>query len=106
MRDLGFEVVLGTRWKEIPLDVDFYFIWWWQWGFMPMLKSMFRHKPCIITGVFDYRWNSILAHLREFIVGLSEEVGVNAEPRGGNCANLLSRLRRQSGVQDDWGGVR
>ena len=48
----------------------------------------------------------ILAHLREFIVRLSEEVAVKAEPRGGNCANLLPRLRRQSGVQDDWGGVR
>ena len=56
LRELGFEVTLATRWKEIPLDVDFYFVWWWQWGFMPLLKSALRPRPCIITGAFDFRW--------------------------------------------------
>ena len=56
LRDLGFEVVLATHWWEIPLDVDFYFIWWWQWGFLPMLKNVFRRRPCLVTGVFDFRW--------------------------------------------------
>jgi len=55
LRDLGFEVVVATRWREIPLDVDFYFIWWWQWGFLPMLKSFLRRRPCLITGTFQFR---------------------------------------------------
>lgn len=54
LRELGHEVTLVTRGREIRTDVDLYFIWWWQWGFMPMLKNLFRKKPCIITGVFDY----------------------------------------------------
>lgn len=58
LRDLGFEVFLATRWKEIRRDVDFYFVWWWQWGFLPLLKGAFRARPCLITGVFDFRWAS------------------------------------------------
>jgi len=56
LRTLGFEVVIATRWHEIALNVDFYFIWWWQWGFLPMLKNVFRRRPCLITGTFDFRW--------------------------------------------------
>jgi glycosyltransferase involved in cell wall biosynthesis len=56
LRALGYEVAIATRWREIPLDVDFYFIWWWQWGFLPMLKNIFRRRPCLVTGVFDFRW--------------------------------------------------
>jgi glycosyltransferase involved in cell wall biosynthesis len=56
LRQLGYEVVIATRWREIPLDVELYFIWWWQWGFLPMWKSLFRPRPCLITGTFDYRW--------------------------------------------------
>lgn len=55
LRALGFEVVIATNWREIPRDVDFYFVWWWQWGFMPMWKNVFARRPCIITGVFFYR---------------------------------------------------
>jgi glycosyltransferase involved in cell wall biosynthesis len=56
LRELGYEVAIATRWREIPLDVDFYFIWWWQWGFLPMWKSVFRRRPCLVTGTFDFKW--------------------------------------------------
>ena len=56
LRDLGFEVVLSTCWREIPVNVDFYFIWWWQWSFLPMWKSVFRRRPCLVTGTFDFKW--------------------------------------------------
>ena len=58
LRDLGFDLTIATRWKEIPLNVDFYFVWWWQWAFLPMLKSILHRRPCLVTGVFDYRWPS------------------------------------------------
>ncbi len=56
LRELGFEVHVATRFSEIPADVDFYFIWWWQWGFLPMLRSFLHPRPCLITGTFDFRW--------------------------------------------------
>jgi glycosyltransferase involved in cell wall biosynthesis len=56
LRDLGFEVVIATRYREIPTDVDFYFIWWWQWGILPLMKALSRRAPCLITGTFDFRW--------------------------------------------------
>jgi glycosyltransferase involved in cell wall biosynthesis len=58
LRHLGFEVTIATAWAEIPSDVDFYFVWWWQWGFMPMWKNGLPRKPCLITGVFDFQWTS------------------------------------------------
>jgi glycosyltransferase involved in cell wall biosynthesis len=58
LRELGFHVIPATCWKEIPADVDLHFIWWWQWAFLPMLKSFRRKIPALVTGVFDYRWPS------------------------------------------------
>jgi glycosyltransferase involved in cell wall biosynthesis len=52
LRDLGHEVILATRFSEIPIGCDFYFIWWWTWAFMPLLKAL--QKPALITGTFDY----------------------------------------------------
>lgn len=63
LRELGHEVDIATNWAEIPLDVDFYFVWWWQWGFLPLVKSAFSRKPCLITGVFDFRWPSGIDYL-------------------------------------------
>jgi glycosyltransferase involved in cell wall biosynthesis len=63
LRELGHEVVIATNWAEISLDVDFYFAWWWQWGFLPFAKSTFWRKPCLITGVFDFRWPSGIDYL-------------------------------------------
>jgi hypothetical protein len=45
LRELGYEVAVATSWCEIPLDVDFYFLWWWQWGFLPAMRSAFRQVP-------------------------------------------------------------
>lgn len=56
LRELGCEVRVATRWQQIPRGVDLYFIWWWQWAFLPLMKNMFRRRPCVITGTFDYQW--------------------------------------------------
>jgi glycosyltransferase involved in cell wall biosynthesis len=52
LRELGHEVILATRFSEIPFGCDFYFIWWWTWAFMPLIKAL--NKPALITGTFDY----------------------------------------------------
>jgi glycosyltransferase involved in cell wall biosynthesis len=54
VRSLFDDVVLATRWSEIPWDADAYLIWWWSWAFVPMMKALVRRSPCVVTGVFDY----------------------------------------------------
>ena len=55
LHDLGFDVVISTNWREIPTNVDFYFIWWWTWAFLPITKSAITRQPCLVTGIFDFR---------------------------------------------------
>ena len=56
LQDLGFKVVCATRWSEIPWAVDFLFIWWWTWAFLPLTKAYIKKCPTIVTGVFDHMW--------------------------------------------------
>lgn len=58
LQDLGFDVVCATRWSEIPWNVDFFFIWWWTWAFIPLIKSFFSNCPTLITGPFDHMWRN------------------------------------------------
>ena len=54
LKELGHEVIIATKFKEIPLNCDFYYIWWWTWAFMPLIKAKFGSKPTLITGTFNY----------------------------------------------------
>jgi glycosyltransferase involved in cell wall biosynthesis len=54
LRDLGHDVVVATRFAEIPRDCDLYFIWWWTYAFLPLIKGRLAGRPCVVTGVFDY----------------------------------------------------
>lgn len=54
LRSLGFTVTIATRWCDIPWNAECYFVWWWTWAFLPLLKAQVRHKPVVITGVFNY----------------------------------------------------
>lgn len=56
LRELGFDVTIATSWSEIPWTADFYFVWWWTWAFLPILKARLHKRPVLITGTFDYRW--------------------------------------------------
>jgi glycosyltransferase involved in cell wall biosynthesis len=51
---------VATRWSEIPKDADIYFVWWWTWAFLPLLRARLARRPTLVTGVFDYRWKSSL----------------------------------------------
>lgn len=53
LKDIGFEVIVTTSIKNIPTDVDFYFIWWWTYAIFPVLISKLRKRPTIITGTFN-----------------------------------------------------
>jgi hypothetical protein len=34
LRELGYEVVVATRLKDIPFGCDLYYIWWWSWALL------------------------------------------------------------------------
>jgi len=50
------EVIICTKYREIPLDFDAMFIWWWTYALYPVLLCRILNKPCIITGVFNFRF--------------------------------------------------
>jgi glycosyltransferase involved in cell wall biosynthesis len=51
--DLGFDVHVATRWGEIPWGCDLYYIWWWSWAFLPLIKARLGRRPAVVTGVID-----------------------------------------------------
>lgn len=55
---LGHRVTIATKWKEIPWTSDVYFIWWWTWAFIPLIKAILTRKKTIITGTFNLKWGS------------------------------------------------
>ena len=59
LRELGHDVIVATRFKDIPFGCDLYFVWWWTWAFLPAIKSLSGFKPLIISGVFDYGEKSL-----------------------------------------------
>jgi glycosyltransferase involved in cell wall biosynthesis len=53
LRELGFEVVTATRLRDLPLDADLYFTWWWGSGILALLKSFPRGRPNVFTGTLQ-----------------------------------------------------
>lgn len=56
LKALGHEVVVCTRYRDIPRQFDAMFVWWWTYALWPALLCRLRGKPCIITGVFNFRF--------------------------------------------------
>ena len=54
LRSLGHEVFPATRAREIRMDVDLYYVWWWTYAFLPMVPARMLGKPLVITGVLDH----------------------------------------------------
>lgn len=53
LEDLGFEVVITTDPRRVP-KADVYFVWWWTWAFVPLLRAKLIRKPVVIVGAFDH----------------------------------------------------
>lgn len=55
LEQLGHDVVLCTKWREIPWHFDALYVWWWTHAWWPALIAKFRRRPCLVTGVFNFR---------------------------------------------------
>lgn len=56
LKALGHQVIICTRYRDIPLKFDAMFIWWWTYALWPVLLSRILQKPCIITGTYNFRF--------------------------------------------------
>lgn len=53
LADLGFETTICTDPRRIP-DAEIYFVWWWTWAFVPLLRAKLARRPVVIVGTFDH----------------------------------------------------
>lgn len=53
---LGHEVIICTKYSEIPLRFDAMFVWWWTYALYPAILCRIINKPCIITGTYNFRF--------------------------------------------------
>lgn len=51
----GHDVKICNRYRDIPLNFDVIFIWWWTYALYPVLLARLLNRKSIITGVFNYR---------------------------------------------------
>jgi hypothetical protein len=54
LKTLGHQVIICTKYREIPFDFDIMFIWWWTYALIPVLLSRLLRKPCIVTGTYNF----------------------------------------------------
>jgi glycosyltransferase involved in cell wall biosynthesis len=52
--ELGYEVIIANTTERISEDYDYYFIWWWSSGFVPIIKAKKFKKPIITIGNLHY----------------------------------------------------
>jgi glycosyltransferase involved in cell wall biosynthesis len=54
LQELGCQVLVTNKYREIDWSSDLIFIWWWTYAFYPVLIAKLLGKKTIITGTFNY----------------------------------------------------
>jgi len=54
LKALGHQVIICTKYREIPINFDAMFIWWWTYALWPVLLCRILKKPCLITGAYNF----------------------------------------------------
>ena len=52
LRELGCDVRVATRVRELA-PADLYFVWWWTWAVFPVTLARALRRPVVVTGVWD-----------------------------------------------------
>ena len=50
LTELGFDVLLCNRIKELPVHVDWYYSWFYGWSMFPALLAKMMDKPHVVCG--------------------------------------------------------
>jgi glycosyltransferase involved in cell wall biosynthesis len=56
LKALGHEVVVCNRYRDIPLQFDLMFIWWWTYALYPILLAKLLRRKSVVAGVFNFRF--------------------------------------------------
>jgi glycosyltransferase involved in cell wall biosynthesis len=48
--ELGYEVVIATSLREVPMDCDLYYAWWAAGSVLPLLKSVAARRPIVVVA--------------------------------------------------------
>lgn len=56
LESIGHEVIICTKYREIPLRFDFIYIWWWTYAFLPVVYAKIIGAKSIITGAFNFKF--------------------------------------------------
>lgn len=54
LEDIGHEVIICNKYRDIPTSFDAIYIYWWTYAMYPVLLAKIRGKPSYISGVFNY----------------------------------------------------
>lgn len=57
LRALGHEVVICTRYRDIPAQFDLIYVWWWTYALYPVLLAKLKRRKSIVTGVYNFRFD-------------------------------------------------
>ncbi len=56
LRALGHEVVICTRYRDIPARFDLIYVWWWTYALYPVLLAKLKGRKSVVTGVYNFRF--------------------------------------------------
>lgn len=56
LRDMGFEVQVSNRLRDIFLShYDLVYVWWWTYSLLPIVVARIKGAKCIVAGAFHYK---------------------------------------------------
>nr|WP_298994232.1 glycosyltransferase [uncultured Polaribacter sp.] len=50
LEELGYEVIIATKFSEIPWNCSFYFSWWASGSILPFIVALITRKPIIVVA--------------------------------------------------------
>jgi len=50
LQELGYSVIIASKFSEIPYDCDLYFSWWACGSILPFIVSFIMRKPIIVVA--------------------------------------------------------
>lgn len=56
LKELGYDVVICTRYRDIPWDFDVIYVYWWTYALYPILLAKFLGKASYVSGVFNFKF--------------------------------------------------
>lgn len=100
LEELGCELTIATRWREIDWSSEVIFIWWWTYASFPVLMGKLLRKRIVITGTFNYRCPAYENDYDNRT--LMKRLLIRYAARDATV-NVLVSMREYDALKEDWG---